>query len=154
MAGWLTNGLPTLTPDSGYANVDLDSLIPVDTGLADGMSPQTVGLSAFEVAAAGIALMQNTGTSTAAAVTMNVLTGRIVTEALTTAAGATYSFTLTNSAIAATSTVSVVAGMGSSTAGQLAVQSVTPASGSAVIVLENIGTAAVNGTLGMAFHIV
>jgi len=95
-------------------------------------------------------------TSTAAASTINAQSGVITTEALTTAAGADYTFTLTNSLItAATANLMVQALYGSATAGVPHVVSVTPAAGSAVIVVRNIDAAAAfNGTLKLQFNLV
>ena len=94
-----------------------------------------------------------TATSTAGAATINAQTGVITTEALTTAASATYTMTLTNAAIATTSIVLVTVGKGTATNGKMTPTFVTPAQGSAVIILQNIDTAAVNGTIKIGFKV-
>jgi hypothetical protein len=95
-----------------------------------------------------------TATSTANAATINTQNGTITTEALTTAAGATYTMTLTNSKIKATSVVQVTVGKGTCTAGQPTVCFVTPAAGSVVIILQNIHSAnALNGTITIGFTV-
>lgn len=95
-----------------------------------------------------------TATSTANAATINAQTGMITTEALTTAAGATYTMTLTNSYISASSIVLVTVGKGTDTAGMPTVAFVTPAAGSAVIILQNIHAAnALNGTIKIGFKV-
>ena len=95
-----------------------------------------------------------TATSTAHAATINNQTGVVTTEALTTAAGSTYTFTLTNSYITADSVVQVSVGKGTATTGVPVVAWVTPASGSAVIILQNIhASAALNGTITLAFSV-
>lgn len=96
----------------------------------------------------------STATSTAAAATINEQSGMVTTEALTTAAGSTYTFTLTNSLIAATSLVFATVGKGTATAGEPVVQFVTPAAGSAVILVRNVSAAtAVNGTITIGFFV-
>ncbi len=95
-----------------------------------------------------------TATSTAAAATINAQTGLITTEALTTAAAATYTFTLTNAAITANSIVLVTVGKGTATAGEPAVHFVTPAAGSCVILIRNdAAAAALNGTIKIGFKV-
>lgn len=95
-----------------------------------------------------------TATSTAGAATINNQTGVITTEALTTAAGSTYTMTLTNAAIQAGSIVHVSVGKGTATTGTAAVTWVTPAAGSAVIIIQNIhASAALNGTIKLAFSV-
>lgn len=76
-------------------------------------------------------------TSTSSAATINKTAGQITTEALTTAGGATYTMTLTNSLIATTSIVLVSVGKGTATAGEPKIQWVTPAAGSVVIIIQN-----------------
>lgn len=93
-----------------------------------------------------------TATSTAAAATVNTQTSLVTTEALVTAAAATYSFTLTNSLINANSIVLVTVGKGTATTGEPAVHFVTPAAGSAVIAIRNdAAAAALNGTIKIGF---
>lgn len=93
-------------------------------------------------------------TSTVGAATINAQCGQITTEALTTAAGATYTMTLTNTVITAASIVLVSVGKGTDTAGMPVVAFVTPAAGSAVIILQNIhASAALNGTITINFMV-
>lgn len=93
-----------------------------------------------------------TATATAGAATLAKTSGVITTEALTTAAGATYTLTLTNSKIAAADQVYVSVANGTNTAGMPVVCTVTPAANSVVIVLQNIhASAALNGTLKISF---
>lgn len=93
-----------------------------------------------------------TATSTAAAATINNQVGLVTTEALVTAAAATYTFTLTNSLINASSIVLVTVGKGTATTGEPAVHFVTPAAGSAVISIRNdAAAAALNGTIKIGF---
>lgn len=102
------------------------------------------------------ALHVDTGTKTATAssgaATLNKMAGVVTSESLTTAAGATYTLTLTNSDIAAADQVLVSVGNGSNSAGTPAVASVTPGAGSVVVVVQNIhASAALNGTIKIAF---
>ena len=95
-----------------------------------------------------------TATSTAGAATINAQTGLITTEALTTAAGATYTMTLTNNRINASSLVDVMIGKGTATTGIPTVTWVTAAAGSVVIILQNIhASAALNGTIKIGFSV-
>ena len=93
-------------------------------------------------------------TSTAGAATINKSAGQITTEALTTAAGASYTMTLTNSLIAPTSIVLVTVGKGNATVGEPVVQFVTPAAGKAVILIRNVSAStALNGTVTINFAV-
>lgn len=165
MPGWLTNDLglvsaPTLNgvaqtaPNGTFSNVGPGVLFPGDTQLAGGSPPQSVAATAFQIAAQAMGLINNNATSTVHAATLNTVDGLITTEALTTAAGATYTFTLTNSLL----TTSVPAPQvqmhsGTNTAGGIAVTSVTNGSGNCVIVFTNTGSAAWNGTMLIGFHV-
>lgn len=98
-------------------------------------------------------VLVGTGTSTVAAATVNNQTGIVTTEALATAAAGTYTFTLTNSLINVNSIVSVVVGKGTATTGGLTPVFVTPATGSAVFLLQNVTAAALNGTVKIFFSV-
>lgn len=98
----------------------------------------------------------DTGTKTATAVagaaTLNKASGKITTEALTTAAGASYTLTLTNSAIAAADTVFASVANGTNSAGLPVIGLVTAGAGSAAIIVNNMhASAALNGTLVISF---
>lgn len=99
-------------------------------------------------------VVSGTATSTAAAATINGQTGVVTTEALTTAAGSTYTFTLTNASITTTSIVNVTVGKGTATAGEPVTQFITPAAGSVVILIRNnAASAALNGTIKIGFTV-
>ncbi len=110
-----------------------------------------------EVGPGGIAAESttSTATSTVHAATLNTDSGTITTEALTTAGLADYTFTLTNSQITAASKVFVTVANGTNTQGTLGVGTVTPGSGSCVIMIHNLhATQALNGTLKLGFFTV
>lgn len=93
-----------------------------------------------------------TATAVSGAVTLNKASGIITTESLSTAAGATYTLTLTDSSIDATDIVFASVWFGSATTGIPEVTMTTPAAGSAVILVHNDhASAAFNGTLKIGF---
>ena len=110
------------------------------------MSVQTTNLTQVDVT-------PGSATSTANAATINTQSGIITTEALTTAAGATYIMTLTNSLINASSVVSTVVGNGTNTKCGLSPITVTPAAGSVVMQFQNVGLTALNGTIKIGFTV-
>lgn len=94
-----------------------------------------------------------TATSTVGAATTQTQASVVTTEALATAAGATYTFTLTNGLINANSVVIPVVGKGTATTGGLTPIFVTPATGSCVVIFQNVTLAALNGTTKIFFFI-
>lgn len=165
-AGFLTNGLPLVGPKTvnGVAQVapagTFDSVKPaagalsMDTGLAGGASPQSVATSPWQLAA-GVAAEAalNEATATAGAATLNTLGGVVTSEALTTAAGANYTLTLTNSNCTATSVPQVALGSKTNTVTPLQVVSVAGGAGQCVVVVRNGGSIPLNGTILIAFHL-
>lgn len=102
----------------------------------------------------GKAKLGDTGTAsaTAGAATCSTQRGTITSEALTTAALATYTLTLTNTKVSTTSQVLVSPDNGTNTQGELSIQRVTPGAGSVVILLKNTHTSqAYNGTVKFNF---
>jgi hypothetical protein len=163
MPGLTTNGMPLVQPFVSntttavpvpLTNVPAKALVAVDTELSSGGTPQTVAASLFQVVSAAMELIANTTTSTVHAATLNTVAGMITTEALTTAAGATYTFTLTNSLlVAGAAAPQVQVKSGTNTQGGYQVTSVVNATGSTVISILNTGTTAFNGTILIGFHI-
>jgi len=96
-----------------------------------------------------------TATATAGAATLNQPSGRITTEALTTAAAAVYTLTLTNSACASTDIVQATIVGGTSTNGCPVIISAVP-SGSAIVfrIYNAAPSAALNGTLVISYAII
>ncbi len=96
-----------------------------------------------------------TATATAGAATLNKAAGKVTSEALTTAAGANYTLTISNSAIAAADQVLASVANGTSSAGAPVVSRVTPGAGTVAIVVRNVdASAAFNGTLVLSFLVV
>lgn len=90
--------------------------------------------------------------STAGAVTANHTAGTITTEALTTAAGADSSFTLTGNTIGVSSIVLLSIANGTNTTLYAVAHSIQPAAGSVVFKVRNAhASAALNGTLVISF---
>lgn len=107
----------------------------------------------------GGSLVLDTGTKTATATTgaatLNKDSGLITSEALTTAAAAEYTLTLTNSSVAAGDYVFASVQNGSNTVGPIYVTTITPGSGSVVIkVINGHATAPLDGTIKIAFLVV
>lgn len=94
-----------------------------------------------------------TATATAGAATLNSRAGKITSEALTTAQNATYTLTITNSAIAAADIVMASVANGTNTQGTPTITRVTPGAGSVVILVRNAhdSAQAFNGTLVVSF---
>lgn len=91
-------------------------------------------------------------TAASNAATLNGGYGVVTSEALTTAAGATYTLTLTNGDITASSIVMASTNLGAGTGGTPAITSVKPAGGSVVIIVQNVhASAAFNAAIKIAF---
>jgi hypothetical protein len=122
----------------------------VDSGVA---AAQLMRLNAANTltGAGQIILAKANGTEAGNAVTASGNAGVITTSALTTAAGATYSITWTNTQITATSVISLTIQGGSNTV-QSVVFTCAPGAGSATLVINNIGpTNALNGTIAIGY---
>ena len=93
-----------------------------------------------------------TATATAGAATLAKLTGTITSEALTTAAAANYTLTITATGIAATDMVFASVANGTNSAGTPVVTTTTPAANSLVIVVKNDHASnAFNGTIKVSY---
>lgn len=98
------------------------------------------------------ALGGGTATATAGAATLANRAGKVTSEALTTAAAALYTLTITNSAVAATDICLASVANGTSTTGVPAISRVQPAAGQLVVTVQNIAaSAALNGTIVVSF---
>jgi hypothetical protein len=102
-------------------------------------------------------ILPDNGTATAAAgaATLNKPAGVITSEALTTAGGADYTLTLTNSDIAAGDMVFASVDNGTNTTDSLSVRRITPSAGQVVILIRNThATLALNGTIKISYFVV
>jgi hypothetical protein len=140
----------------GFAAAKLnDSAVAFTGGTVDGVTiggatPAPVTTSALHVDTG-----TKTATASAGAATLNKMSGVVTSESLTTAAGADYTLTLTNSDIAAADQVFASVQNGSNTQGDLTVGSVTPGAGQVVIVMRNMhASQALNGTIKISFLVV
>lgn len=96
-----------------------------------------------------------TATATTGAATLDKTSGKITSEALTTAQNAFYTLTLTNSEIAAADMVFASVANGTNTQGTPMVEKITPAAGSVVIRICNkhASAEALNGTIVVSFFV-
>lgn len=103
--------------------------------------------------ASGITSTAGTATAAAGAATLAARTGKVTTEALTTAQNAFYTLTITNTSVAAADVVMASVANGTNTQGTPMIEKVTPGAGSIVIrVVNKHATAeALNGTLVVSF---
>lgn len=96
-----------------------------------------------------------TATATAGAATLSKPAGKVTSEALTTAAAAFYTLTITNTEIAAADIVLTNVQFGTATTGEPVIERVTPAAGSVVIRVKNVSAAtALNGTIVVSFLVI
>lgn len=96
-----------------------------------------------------------TASATTGAATLNQPSGVVTSEALTTAAAATYTLTLTNSKVAATDIVLVTLGNGTNSAGAPVITTSTVTDSTVTVVVKNVhASAALNGTLVFYFAVV
>ena len=95
-----------------------------------------------------------TATATAGAATLSKSSGIVTSEALTTAAGASYVLTVTDTQVAAADMVFVSVALGTSTTGVPVVTTARANAGALVITVRNIDAAAAfNGTIRVSFMV-
>lgn len=130
--------------------------VPADTHLSGGRNPQTVLITTSQLkdyAFGGTS--SGTVSAVAGAATLNTGRGVVTSESLTTAAGAVYTLTLTDSVITADSIVLVSVGNGSNTTVGPGLVGVVPSAGSATIAVRNTHAAsAFNGTIKISFVVI
>ena len=125
-----------------YMAQDANTLVITDSG---SLLVETGG--SIKANAGAVTLSSSAGT-------LNASTGLITTEALTTAAGAAETLTITNSLCAAADTILLTRNGGTSDEGT-EIFSVVPGAGSFVITVENRhASAALDGTLIIGFLII
>lgn len=96
-----------------------------------------------------------TASATSGAATLNQPSGVVTSEALTTAAAATYTLVLTNSKLAATDIVQVTLANGTNSAGAPVLVTSTVTDSTLTCIVKNVHvSAALNGTLVFYFTIV
>lgn len=117
---------------------------------ADAQPISVVEGSPFRAGTGG--LTGKSATAVAGAATLNKESGVITTEALTTAAGANYTLTLTNSRILANDITVASVQNGTNTTGDPGILSITATAGTLVVRVRNHhASAALNGTLLISF---
>lgn len=115
----------------------------------------TIGSGVTLAAGSNLTVDSGTAAATAGAATLNKQSGTITSESITTAAGASYTLTLTNSVVTAASRVFASADNGTNSQGELTVARITPAAGSVVILVKNVhASQALNGTIKINFFCV
>lgn len=124
----------------------------IDSGLAVSNVVSKIAANTF-TGSGQIILAKANGTESANAVTASGNAGLITTSSLTIAAGGTYSITWTNTKITATSVLSFCIQGGTNTV-QSVVFTCAPGSGTATLVINNIGpTNALNGTIFIGYSV-
>lgn len=158
LPGIQENGLNTAKNAHFYGNLTVDGSTNIATvSLTDLTTTGNTTLGNADADTTSIngvlkILDNGTATATAGAATLAKLSGVITSESLTTAAGATYTLTITDSVIAATDLVFASVALGTATTGTPVVTTVAPAAGSLVIIIQNIhALAALNGTIKVSF---
>lgn len=136
-----------------FEDPNLTAFLPTDINYVFGNLPIVGNGNAFEFQSDPSSGSGTTATAVAGAATINVTAGIITTEALTTAAAAVYTLTLSDQQIKAGSNLLVTVSNGTNTGGVAVLQGVTPSSGSAIITVINNGATAFNGTLLIQFSI-
>lgn len=123
--------------------------LPNQTGTQRYARKEGFAVGCLEVA------MPSTGTAVSGAVTLNQGAGFITTESLSTATGASYTLTFTNSLIDANTLIFTNVSLGTSTQGTPDVTTSLDAAGSATVLVKNIdATNAFNGTIVIGFFLV
>ena len=117
-------------------------------GMSVGATTQSTGGFSTLTVDAGT----KTATATAGAATLNKGSGIITSEVLTTAAGATYTLTITNSTIVASDQVFASVQMGTATTGMPVITTTSVSANTITTVVQNIhASAALNGTIQISF---
>lgn len=150
-----------VTGTSTLAAADATNITASGTLAVTGAST-LAAVSATTVTGSGLATVATlkldtstkTASATAGAATLAKAAGVITSEGLTTAAGDTYTLTLTNSTIAAADQVFASVSLGTATTGMPVVTTVTPGVDSVVIIVQNVhASAALDGTIKIAFMV-
>jgi hypothetical protein len=113
--------------------------------------PQSVSSDASPFRSGTGGISSKSATAVAGAATLNKESGVITTESLTTAAGADYTLTLTNSRNLTNDITFVSVQNGTNTGGAPTVGTVASTAGQTVIKVHNSGGSAFNGTLVISY---
>ena len=123
-----------------------------DSGIASSVVMKTNAVNTL-TGSGQIILVKANGTESANAVTASGNAGVITTSALTTAGGATYAITWTNTKITATSVISLTIQGGTNTTQNITFKCV-PGAGSAALTIYNLTAAtALNGTILIGYSV-
>jgi hypothetical protein len=143
--------LPVVTGDVASFNGTTGQI--TDSGV---LATNIVTKNSVNTMAAGseIIFAKGTGTEAAHAVTINQQSGVITSSTLTTAGGASYLITLTNSFAAATSVVLVDSNGGTNTTQNYTLTAVPSAGSVAITIYNNTAATALNGTIVISFLII
>jgi hypothetical protein len=98
-----------------------------------------------------ITITTGTATASAGAATLSTPSGTITSESLTTAAAGFYTLTVTNALCSDSSQVFAEVFNGTNSGGQAVILRTVPQAGSFVVIVENHGASAFNGTLKFSF---
>lgn len=132
---------------SGTAGLMVDSGVLASTLMQNNIANTMTGLGS-------IILPKVNGTEAANAVTASGVAGIITTSALTTAGGATYAITWTNTKITATSVVGLTIQGGTNNATNNITFTCVPGAGSAVLtIFNNTAATSLNGTLFIGYSV-
>lgn len=123
-----------------------------DAGFA---AAQVMQLNVANTMAAGgsIVLLKANGVEAANAVTANGQCGVITTSALTTAGGASYAITWTNSSIATTSVIGLTIMGGTNTTEAITLKATAGSSTSTLTIYNNTASTALNGTILIGYTV-
>ena len=150
-------GVTSVVVDCGTGGASFGASATAHTttiGSTNTTSTTTVqaGSGGIGLAAAGlVSITAATDTQAGAAVTINANIGKGIFTGLTTAAGASQDFTITNSLVTATSGILYsIANLGANDA-QMQVTRMVPGAGSFVLSVKNQGAAALNGDVIISF---
>jgi hypothetical protein len=125
----------------------------VDTGINASNVMQNNITNTFTVSGRLIANKVN-GTEAANAVTANGMAGLITTSSLTTAGGASYAITWTNSFISSTSSVLLTLSGGTNTIKNITLEVIPGAGTSTLTIYNNTAATALNGTIFISYLVI
>ncbi len=149
LANAATGNPPTLAASGDDANINI-AFTPKGTGVVAVNGGLALGTNA------PFSMDKGTTTGSGGAATLNKPAGTVTTASLTTGNTATYTLTLTNSFVTASSIVLATVSNNTNTGGAPLIETITPAAGSVTILVRNAGWGAgsFNGTLDIDFVVI